>query len=251
MNIFKATNGTMVVSNYLALASIPVGAVLAFWQPTWLIVGLLMWQFMSILGITVGVHRYFSHRAFETNRFWQWTMAITSMAALNGPPCIWAEAHGRHHSKADTDEDPYLRFAIDGSTPIRHTTKVGNKFLMKAVKSDSLHLLTLKYHWLFVLSYAVALGVIGGLPAVFWLFLFPAGLTQATLRFVLWTGHLTSVGYRNFDTPDTSNNWWFVALIGGGEGWHNNHHKYPRAANIGVKWWEIDIGYWVVRMIRR
>lgn len=72
MNIFKATNGTMVVSNYLALASIPVGAVLAFWQPTWLIVGLLMWQFMSILGITVGVHRYFSHRAFETNRFWQW-----------------------------------------------------------------------------------------------------------------------------------------------------------------------------------
>jgi stearoyl-CoA desaturase (delta-9 desaturase) len=76
-------------------------------------------------------------------------------------------------------------------------------------------------------------------------------LTQATLRFVLWTGHLEDVGYRNFDTPDTSNNWWLVALIGGGEGWHNNHHKFPRAANLGVKWWEFDPGYWVIRMIRR
>lgn len=266
MNLFKATNLSIVSSQSVAmlaalLTPLAVWAQLPGFNPLAFFSGLLVWQFMAVVGITVGVHRYFSHKAFETTRFWQWTMALTSMFALNGPPCIWAEAHKRHHGKADTPEDPYLRFAVDGSSPLNHTTQVSLRYLAKKSREDSLHLKTLKYHWAYVLGFVILLfsadmtikslyaeWVVGSL--IFWAFVFPAGMTQITLRLVLWTGHLRA-GYRNFDTGDFSNNLWVMALIAGGEGWHNNHHRYPSSPNLQVKWWEFDLGYQVIKAIKK
>lgn len=266
MNYFKSTNFSIIWSTTTAMlgACLAVPAII-YGVPgfTWqaLIVGLILWQVMAIVGITAGVHRYFSHRAFKTSRFWQWAMAYVSMAALNGPPCIWASDHYTHHRFSDTKDDPYLKLAITGATPVRHKASVSYSFLAKKVKEDSLHKLTLQYHWLYVFSYALPLLAADILLSFynpdwapwtlfFWGFVFPAGLTQATLRLVLWTGHLF-IGYRNFSTKDNSNNFWFMALIAGGEGWHNNHHEYPAAANLRIKWWEFDPGYMFIRLIQK
>lgn len=257
MNLFKATNITMTAANMLAMVCAVTAPIMFFLSHWGYAAGaLIVWQVFNILGISVGAHRYFSHQAFECNRVWQWTMAHLCMVSLVGPPCIWAEAHGRHHRFSDREDDPYLRFSLDGESAIHHTTKVGGKFLRKTAKS-SLHLTTLKYYWAFILGHmAVIAGVAtlaGGnvIEALFWLYLVPAGASQLTLRFILWTGHVKAIGYRNHKTPDTSNNWWFASLIAAGEGWHNNHHAHPERAKMGEKWWEFDIGWWVIKVIRK
>lgn len=258
MNLFKATNPTMTSANYIAMASavIAIPVALAFGHAWHLLAALVIWQVFNIVGISAGAHRYFSHRSFECSKFWEWVMAYLCMSSLTGPPCIWAEAHVRHHMKADTPEDPYLAYALTGKTPLRHETTVSKKFLRKAVRNRT-HELTLKYYWLYVLSFVAGAAVLGAIAmgsalwGVFWLFLVPAGLSQLTLRFVLWTGHVERLGYRNHDTRDTSNNWWLASLLAGGEGWHNNHHHRPADANFSEKWWEFDPGWWFVRMIQK
>lgn len=257
MNVLKATNTTMVTANWVAMSTMAIAPFLIPMTDVVLVIGaVLMWQLFNILGISVGAHRYFSHRAFECNRFWQWTMAHLCMVSLVGPPCIWAEAHVRHHQRSDKQDDPYLRFALQGDSAINHTTDVSMKFLRRMTKSP-LHKATLQYYWGFVLAHMVVIAVVGWLSgwgvlqALFWLYLVPAGASQLTLRFILWTGHVKGLGYRNFNSEDNTNNWWFASLIAAGEGWHNNHHAKPGAAKMGIKWWEFDPGWWVIRMIRQ
>jgi len=262
MALLKATNPTMVAANSLVMACALIGVSLMFfaphlyWAGAYWIHALVIWQVFNIVGISAGAHRYFSHGAFKCNRFWQWVMAHLCMVSLVGPPCIWAEAHVRHHLRSDKPDDPYARFAIGGGSAIDHTTRVTAKFLRVATK-DSLHRITLRWYWGFVIAHAVVVVSIGvlfainPLAALFWFYLVPAGLSQITLRFILWTGHLRKLGYRNHEIPDTSNNWWFASLISGGEGWHNNHHAYPFRAKMGERWWEIDPTWWFIRAIRQ
>jgi stearoyl-CoA desaturase (delta-9 desaturase) len=258
MNMFKPTNTNMVWGNRIIMTSAAVAPIVAFFQfnPVLVIAALVLWQVLNVVGISVGVHRYYSHKAFETHRFWQWVMSYCAMVSLVGPPCIWADTHMTHHRKADTPEDPYRKLQLTGESPFDHKTTVSKRFLLSMISRDPLHQLTIKYYWLYVASYVVgmtALGMLAGLnafEAVFWLWMVPAGMSQLTLRFVLWTGHVKGLGYQTYDNGDLSNNWWFASLIAGGEGWHNNHHKRPKRAKLGEKWWEFDPGYWFICLIR-
>lgn len=267
MNVFKATNSTMVIANTLAMTTAGLGLFVlpflyfythSFTLAMLCVASLVLWQVFNVIGIAAGAHRYFSHRAFVCNRFWQYVMAYFCMVSLVGPPCVWAEAHRVHHAHSDTDKDPYLKWTLGGGQPFRHTTKVSLKFVRRMVNNDRLHYLTLKYFWVWVLSW-VALSALVGLlipdagPMIgvvfFWLI--PAGLSQLTLRLVLWTGHLPFLGYRNHDVDDHSNNWWLMSLLAAGEGWHNNHHYNPRGAKAGEKWWEFDITWWFIKLIKK
>lgn len=258
MNIWYAANRGIYIANYIAFACVVLAPlVLMQWSSwRWLVAGLVVWQFQSVFGISVGVHRFFTHKAFKTSRFMQWAMAVVSLWSLNGPPCVWAGTHNLHHAHSDKPNDPYNRFTLDGETPLRHTAHLKYSIVSKFMREDNIHFITIKYHWLIVLCYPIAIvamaSVLGAniLESLFWLFLFPAGLTQLTLRFLLWTSHSKSLGYRNFNLDDTSCNWWFLSLISGGEGWHNNHHKYPRRWSFKVEWWEFDIGALLVRLIK-
>jgi len=268
MNTFKATNPTMVAVN-AAVMSVAVGYLVwmciksfmgdaTTFDVLTLIVVLTFWQIFNVVGIAAGAHRYFSHYSFKCNRFWQYTMAYFCMVSLVGPPCIWAEAHVKHHKHSDTDDDPYLKWMLSGKQPFKHTTAVSNKFLARMVKKDRLHFLTLKYYWLYVLGYVFVSAVVGAfipgmsaIDAVFYFWAIPAGMSQITLRVVLWTGHQPSLGYRNYETRDTSNNWWVMSLIAAGEGWHNNHHKHPGSPKAGEKWWELDITWWFIKLIKQ
>lgn len=265
MNVFKATNPTMVVANYIAMAAaaafLIVLPITLLTQPSglfWQRIGLVgvVWQVFNTVGIAAGAHRYFSHKAFQCNRFWQYVMAYFCMVSLVGPPCIWAEAHRKHHQHADTPDDPYRQWMLDGDKPLSHTTKASVSFMARMIKKDRLHYLTLKYYWLWVASYialAAGIGLITNgtaLGGIVLLWLLPAGLSQLTLRVVLWTGHLPWLGYRNHSTPDTSNNSISVSLISAGEGWHNNHHQHPGSAKTGERWWELDPTWWFIKAIR-
>lgn len=257
---FMITYPRLKVVNRLTAACVMASPLVAFaFGMSWglLLATLVIWQFMQVVGLVVGAHRYFSHRMFATNRVWQWIMAVSCVGALTGPPCVWADLHIKHHKHADDEDDPYIDFIRTGVSPFSHENFKGNRTLLKMLASDPMHGLTIKYYFLIVLTLALVLTTIGTaagldpLTALFWLYLVPGGLCHMTLRFVVWSGHVPGLGYRNHETPDNSHNWWLVSLISGGEGWHNNHHHDQTAVNLRQKWWEFDPAYWIIKAIRK
>lgn len=257
LSVFKATYKGMNYTNKVLMALVCIAPFIAMYSSWWLVLAsIVVWQFMAYFGVSVGAHRYFTHAAFECNRFWQWVMAITGVVSMIGPPCVWADVHAKHHKHSDTDQDPYIQFVKSGTSPFDKRDMVGNRFMLKLLK-DKLHKSTLMHYWLYVLSYiGVVIGAafaFGQSPIewVFWLWAIPAGMTNLVLRFVLWAQHIEWIGYRNYDTKDKSNNWWFISLIAAGEGWHNNHHQDQRNPNMRHKWWEIDPGFWIIKLIRK
>jgi len=234
-----------------------VCAIISGWFfPFEFLMSVIVWQFMLIFGLGIGVHRYFSHAAFKCNAFWQWTLATTAMTALHGPPGIPAHVHALHHAYADTEKDPLVHLVRNGPFKTRSEgEELSKKDINKIMRRGNLHRLTLKYHWAYVISGIAVLTIIGMLlglnpvTSVFWMWLAPAGLAQFTGFFLGWAGHRMGC-YRNFETNDLSRNSILCHLFLGSEGLHNNHHNDPRNPNNAVKWWEFDPSYLIIKMIR-
>lgn len=221
--------------------------------PTWPLVALaLALYLLRMWGIVVGYHRYFSHRSFKTSRAFQLFLAIVGLASAQKGPLWWAAHHRHHHRHSDQEPDvhsPTLRGFL--------WSHVGWILCMKYHSTehhkirdfmDYPELRWLDRHFLVVPLVGGALLWIGfGFPAFFW-----GGLVSTV---ALWHGTFLInslahvIGKRRFATTDTSRNNFWLALITLGEGWHNNHHHYPGSARQGFYWWEIDIGYYTLKLL--
>jgi stearoyl-CoA desaturase (Delta-9 desaturase) len=203
--------------------------------------------------ITAGYHRYFSHRSFKTGRVFQFVLAFGgSMAAQKGP-LWWAGHHRMHHRFADTELDPHTPrkgfwwshvgwiLSDDTSDQPAGTMKDFEKF--PEIRFISRH------DWIAPWSLAIACFLIGGLPGLL------IGFFLSTV--VLWhsTFLINSLahvfGSRRFVTTDTSRNNFLLAVLTMGEGWHNNHHKHASVCRQGLRWWEIDLTYYVLWVLER
>lgn len=198
-----------------------------------------------------GLHRYFSHRAFETGRPVQFVMALLG-SMLFGDAVSFAGRHRLHHRNADTDRDLHSPNRGLWHSWLGHVLKgtlSPEDILVSAKELTAFpELMWLHRNWLLP-------GVFAG--AVIWGFggygVFAAGFCMAPLIAL----HSTSaVNYfchcgrsRRFRTPDASANNWFLAVLLFGEGWHNNHHEYPGAARAGFRWYEVDLIYYVLKAI--
>ncbi len=199
--------------------------------------------------ITAGFHRYFSHRAFTTNRAFQFVLAFGGGAAAQKGVLWWASNHRGHHRHTETDRDPH--------TPLKglYQSHIGWIVTERWAPTDwdaiedfarfpELRFLN-RHDWIAPWTFAVAAFLIDGWRGlVVGFFLSTVLLWHATFS-VNSLAHI--MGRRRYATGDTSRNSWFVALITGGEGWHNNHHHYPKAARNGFFWWEYDPTYYVLR----
>lgn len=92
----------------------------------------------------------------------------------------------------------------------------------------------------------------GGVPLAISLLVWGVFLRMVIVLHATWCiNSVTHVwGYKTYDNGDDSRNLWWVALVTFGEGWHNNHHAYQRAANYGHRWWEIDTTYLTIRLLQ-
>ncbi len=127
-----------------------------------------------------------------------------------------------------------------------HSDDYYNKWA-KDLYKDPVHRVLDKYHYVFPLLMFGALYAIGGMPWLVW-----GGFVRTIL--VLHTTWLVNSathiwGYRSHETRDKSTNLWWVALMTYGEGWHNNHHALPTSAQHGMRWWEVDMTYWMIRLM--
>jgi len=224
---------------------------------------------LTVLGITVGFHRLFTHRAFETNRTVQAIFAILGSMAVQGPLLQWVALHRRHHQHSDEPEDPHSpHHQGSGVWGVLHGlwhAHLGWMFapkppdLQKYVRDLSQSRLLRIVSKLFPLWVAVGLLVPAALG---WLLI--GSLSGAVTGFIwgglvriLFVHHVTwsinSVchvwGQQPFSSHDESRNNLFFGVFGLGEGWHNTHHAFPTSARHGLGWWQLDVSYWVIRAL--
>ncbi len=204
--------------------------------------------------VTAGYHRYFSHRAFKTSRVGQFVLAALAQTSAQRGVVWWAAKHRAHHKYSDTPQDPH--------SPVHRGfwfSHVGWIFAPKASKADYSRVPDLTQYpelmWLDRHKYlpAVVLAVIAWLAAG-WTGLF-VGFFASTV--FLWHGSFFVnslahvIGRQRYVTGDDSRNNWWLALITLGEGWHNNHHHYQSSTRQGFYWWEIDITFYLLKLLSK
>jgi stearoyl-CoA desaturase (delta-9 desaturase) len=234
---------------------IQVSALLAFVVPfRWAFVGLwALSHFVRAIGLTLIFHRYLAHRAFRINRVARFVWTLIGTAAMQKGPLWWAGHHVNHHRYADRNGDPHSP-AVSGFyyahigwflNDTRHDRLPPTNPVIRDFSNDLEIAWLERFYFVPPLLLAIALYLAGGLPWVVWGFCVPT-MTLAHATFAINTvNHLS--GSRRFDTRDESRNNVFTAFFAVGEGWHNNHHRYQRAARNGFYWWEFDPTWYVIR----
>lgn len=213
-------------------------------------------HFLRAIGLTLAFHRYFAHRAFRMHRLTQFVWALIGTAAMQKGPLWWAGHHVDHHRFADRDGDPHspkvsgIYYAHIGwflHDSANDTLQASNPVVRDFGKYPEIAFLD-RFFVLPPLALALGLYLAGGYPWLVWGFCFPT-VTLAHATFAINTvNHL--FGSRRFDTIDESRNNAFTAFFAVGEGWHNNHHRYQRAARNGFYWWEFDPTWYVIRAMQ-
>jgi stearoyl-CoA desaturase (delta-9 desaturase) len=200
-------------------------------------------------GVTVGYHRFLTHRAFEGPRWLRRFFAVLGAGSLEGGPIVWVGTHRRHHSYSDKQgRDPHTPndgfFWSHIGWILTSRDKEEDRKRASDLARDPFMVWLDDNHFLVWVLGGVVCWAIGGWSGVLY------GLVVRTV----WTWNVTwSVnsfchvfGKRTYDTPEGSRNLWWVGLLALGEGWHNNHHAYQRSAYAGETRWQIDPAGWVV-----
>ena len=234
---------------------------------TWVDCGLLLGMYaLTAVGITVGYHRLFTHRAFETNRVVQFVLAVLGSMAVEGPLLKWVAVHRCHHQYSDTREDPHsphkLRNGFLGVLLGLWHAHIGwffqpdppnlPHYVKDLQQSGALRTASSLFPLWATLGLLIP-AALGGLLTGTWLGVL-TGLLWGGLARVFLVHHVTwsinSIchlwGGQPFRTGDDSRNNIVFGILGFGEGWHNNHHAFPSSARFGLRWWQIDLGYWFI-----
>ena len=240
------------------------------WGFGWVDLGLLLGMyFLTAIGITVGFHRLFVHRSFETYLGVKFVLAVLGSMAVQGSLFNWVAQHRRHHQHSDTPDDPHSphhhgRGVLGLLAGFWHA-HIGwffrpdptdlDRYLKDLSASPTLRVTSLLFP-LWVALGLVIPGVVGGLLtwswAGVWTGLIWGGLVRLFLvHHVTWSVnsacHLW--GLRPYRSDDESRNNVVFGILAMGEGWHNTHHAFPTSARHGLRWWEIDVSYWVIRTL--
>lgn len=248
---------TTATLSLIAFWLVQASAVTVFFVPfSWGLVGL--WavaHFLRAIGLTLTFHRYFAHRAFKMGRVTQFVWAFIGTAAMQKGPLWWAGHHITHHKYSDRDGDPHSPY-VSGF----YYAHIGwflndikfekidatNSVVRDFGKFPEIRWLD-RYHAVPPALWGLSMFAIGGWPWVAWGFCLPT-VTLAHATFAINTiNHM--YGSRRFNTVDQSRNNPITALFAVGEGWHNNHHRFQRAARNGFYWWEFDPTYYVIRIM--
>jgi len=219
---------------------------------TWTAIGLcVLFYVVRMFGITGVYHRYFAHRTYKTSRWFQFVLAWIGCAALQKGPLWWAGHHRHHHKHSDTEDDPHS--PIVRSVWWAHVGWVISGEFEEAPELKDfeqyreLRLMDKVFPWVPGLALAALCYWIAGWSGVVWGFLVSTVLLYHGTFLVNSACHL--FGTRRYATTDQSKNCWWAAILTLGEGWHNNHHHYQSCARQGFKWWEVDVSYYILRML--
>lgn len=205
---------------------------------------------LRMWGITAGFHRYFSHRAYQAGRGFQFFLALVGTLAMQKGPLWWAAHHRHHHRHSDDEQDIHsplqkgFWWSHAGWILCDKYGETRYESIRDFARFPELVWLN-KLHALPGALLALALYLTGGFSMLVWGFFVSTTLLYHGTFTINSLSHV--FGSRRYKTTDTSRNNWLLALITLGEGWHNNHHHFPGAARQGFRWWEFDPTYYLLR----
>jgi stearoyl-CoA desaturase (Delta-9 desaturase) len=229
---------------------------------------------LTAMGVTVGYHRLFTHRSFQAVRPLQYVFAILGSMAAQGPLAHWVADHRKHHAHTDEEGDPHSPHVHDHGSGAKGVilglvhahfgwlmTDWGQadhgRYARDIIEDRGLK----RIHNLFVPIFLMGLlipaaagfavkGTLGGAAtALLW-----GGFVRVFLvHHITWS--INSIchffGTRRFATEDYSTNVFWLALPSFGEAWHHNHHAFPRSAEHGLRWYELDPSAWLIRGLEK
>ncbi len=248
------------LTTVIAFSVFHMGAIAALFFFTWpafFAAAGLYWISLSF-GIGMGYHRLLTHRSYKVPKLIEYFLAICGSLALEGGPIFWVATHRVHHQCSDKDGDPHtprdgkwwshIVWMLVGNTT--HCDIEECARYAPDMTKDRFYVWLSEYHYVPLAIVGVMLLVFGGLPFLLWGLFFRVTLGLHATWMVNSATHLW--GKRRFTTRDDSRNNWFVAMLTFGEGWHNNHHAHPTSARHGLAWYEIDITWisiWLLRTV--
>jgi stearoyl-CoA desaturase (delta-9 desaturase) len=264
----KAANLAGVVLPFLGLFA----AVVLLWNRAvdWIDVALFAATYvLTGLGVTIGYHRLLTHRAFQTHKPVEYAFAVLGSMSVQGSVLDWVADHRKHHAHTDEEGDPHSPHVGHGSGLKglwhAHTGWLfetqgqadWRKYARDLYEDPGMRWISKRFPLLALLTLAVP-ALLGGILH---------GSLEGAVRGLVWGGlvrvfflhHVTwsinSVchffGRRRFDVDDHSTNVGWLALPSLGEAWHHNHHAFPRAAQHGLRWYEVDPSGWVIGAMER
>ena len=220
---------------------------------------------LRMFALTGFYHRYFSHKAFKTSRAMQFVFAAIGASCVQRGPLWWAAHHRNHHRHADTPADIH--------SPLQRGflwSHMGWFLTPRGFRTDWDAIPDLRRYaelrWLDRFDTAVpVLLALGLFLTGRWLGQAHPATGTSGAQLLIWGFFVSTVllfhatvtinslahrfGSRRYDTADNSRNNWLLALLTFGEGWHNNHHRFPGAARQGFRWWEFDLTYYLLRAL--
>lgn len=242
----------------IAMTAFHIGALAAFFyiDYTAILVAVVMWFVAGSLGIGMAYHRLLTHRGYKTYKWVEYFLTICGTLALEGGPIFWVATHRIHHQHSDHEGDPHspregtfwahMGWIFMGKA-MHHDTAVLRRYVPDLSK-DPVHVWLTTWHWVPQVVLGLVFLAIGGIPWVLWGIFFRTTYGLHATWLVNSATHLW--GSRRFKTKDDSTNLWWVALITFGEGWHNNHHAHPVSARHGLAWYEVDVNYINISILR-
>jgi stearoyl-CoA desaturase (Delta-9 desaturase) len=225
------------------------------------------------LGVTVGFHRYLTHRSFKAKRAVRAVLAALGSAAVEGPVISWVADHRKHHAFSDVAGDPHSPHVDHGEgwggalrgllhahvgwlfrhdqrgAKARYAPDLLKDPIIRAIDRTFLIWALAGFALAFGLGAAIGTSVEAGLTGLLW--------GGAVRLFVIHhvTYSINSIchvfGRRRFSTGDESRNVAWLAIPSMGEAWHNNHHAFPTSARHGLRPWEIDLSGLVIRGLEK
>lgn len=258
----------------LAAVSLPfvalVVAIVLLWGVafSWVYLALMVGMYLvSAVGITVGYHRLFTHRSFEAPAPVVAALGVMGGMAAEGSVIDWVAYHRRHHQHSDGHDDPHsphnhgggvagvlkgFAFAHMGWFFTDHPPGL-ERYSADLSKSKLIRAISRLFPLWVVLGLAIP-AALGGLLTGTWMgvllgMLWGGGVRLLLVHHVTWS--INSVchlwGTRAFKSSDESRNNPVFGVLALGEGWHNNHHAFPNSARHGLKWWQVDASYCIIK----
>jgi len=226
---------------------------------------------VALHGITVGFHRYFTHGSFKTKKPLRIALAVAGSLAIEGPVTRWVADHRRHHAFSDAEGDPHSpwRYGNDFRSLCKGLWHAHVGWLFDVEQTDQKRFVpdlladpdVMRVSRLFPVFVTISLllpALLGGLITMSWqgalsAFFWASVVRIGVLHHVTWS--INSIchawGSRPFMTRDRAVNVWWLAVISGGESWHNLHHADPTCARHGVDKGQLDSSAVTIRAFEK
>lgn len=217
-----------------------------------IITAVVFFYLFSIVGVSLTLHRYYSHKSFEFKSIaLKWLCTLIAILTGRGSPLGWVYVHRLHHAYSDQEGDPHsphsLGFKLFGFRHIEDHSGKMKVFLVKELMTKE-HLFINKWYFAIIGGWLVLLALIN-VDLVYFAWVLPVMLVQLSQNCFNYFAHMH--GYRNFETRDTStNNFWLWPFILG-DAWHNNHHSNAASLSTKIKPWELDPIAYVTTFIKK